>query len=160
MAFIRDRETSNAADPDPTHQGQAMARLLDEVPGPKTIIVDTPSSVYNVPACISRHVADVRPCETDRRRAFGANPGVVERTAAEATGSALIDLSPRICPWDPCPVVLNGMIIFRDSHHLTKTFVMSLRAELEADLVSAIQEPQGLVPSTAPPPSPAPGTSP
>jgi peptidoglycan/LPS O-acetylase OafA/YrhL len=134
VSFVGDRETSTAADPDPTHQGQAVARLLAQIPGPKAIIVDTPGSRYDVPVCISGHRADVRPCETPRRIAFGTNPGVVERVAAQLAGATLVDLGPSICPWDPCPVVLNGMIVYRDSHHLTATFAASLRDELDADL--------------------------
>jgi peptidoglycan/LPS O-acetylase OafA/YrhL len=141
VAFIGDRETSTAADPDPTHQGQAVARLLSGVPGPKAIIVDTPGSRFDVPVCISRHVADVRPCETPRAIAFGTNPGVVERVAAQALGATLIDLGPSVCPWDPCPVVLDGMIVYHDSHHLTATFAASLRDELDADLQQALSGP-------------------
>jgi peptidoglycan/LPS O-acetylase OafA/YrhL len=138
VGFIGDLETSTAADPDPIHQGQAVARLLAEIPGPKAIIVDTPGSRYDVPVCISRHVADVRPCETGRSVAFGASPGVVESVAAHISGATLIDLGTRVCPWDPCPVVLDGMIVYRDSHHLTATFAASLRPELDAELQRAL----------------------
>ena len=134
VAFVGDRETSNATDPDPAHQGEAMAHLLGRIPGEQVIVVDTPGSVYNVPACLSRNVGDVRPCETARKTAFGVNPGEVERIAAEATGATLVDFSDRICPWDPCPVVLDGMIVYRDSHHLTATFASTFSAALEAAL--------------------------
>jgi len=56
-------------------------------------------------------------------------------------GASLIDLSDAICPWDSCPVVLNGMIIFRDNHHLTATFAASLADRFAATL-----------PDLAPPP--------
>jgi len=131
VSVIRDGETSSAADPDPVHQGEAMARLLEQLPGRIAIIVDTPNSRFDVPACVSRHRSDVRPCETARSTALGPDPGVVERTAAEASGATLIDLTPRICPGDRCPVVLRGMIVYRDSHHLTATFARSLSAEIE-----------------------------
>jgi hypothetical protein len=131
VSVIRDGETSSAADPDPVHQGEAMARLLEQLPGRLAIIVDTPNSRFDVPACVSRHRSDVRPCETARSTALGPDPGVVERTAAEATGATLIDLTPLICPGDRCPVVLRGMLVYRDSHHLTATFARSLSAEIE-----------------------------
>jgi peptidoglycan/LPS O-acetylase OafA/YrhL len=131
LSVIRDGETSSATDPDPVHQGKAMARLLEQLPGRIAIIVDTPNSRFDVPACVSRHRSDVRSCETARSTALGPDPGVVERTAAEATGATLIDLTPLICPGDRCPVVLRGMIVYRDSHHLTATFARSLSAEIE-----------------------------
>ncbi len=138
VTFVRDRETSTASDPDPVHQGLALATLLNQVPGKKAIIVDTPSSQYDVPACISRHRSDLRPCQTVKATAVGPYPGIVEATGASVTGATLIDLTPLICPWDQCPVVLNGMIIYRDSHHLTATFSASLANPLAAALVGAL----------------------
>ena len=136
---IRDKVTSTAADPDPVHQGQAMARLVGQLPGAKAIMVDSPVSKYNVPACLSGHRSDVRPCQTSRSRALGAYSGVPETTAATALGATLIDLTPLTCPGDPCPVVKDGMIVYRDSWHLTATFVMSLRGALEQALLPAIK---------------------
>jgi hypothetical protein len=133
-ASIRDLVTTNASDSDPVHQGEAMARLLKQVPGAKAIIVDTPISMYNVPSCLSSHRSDVRPCETPRSRALGSSPGIVETTAAAALGATLIDVTPLMCPGDPCPVVIDGMIVYRDNQHMTATFAGSLRARLEAGL--------------------------
>ncbi len=139
VAFIGDRESSDAADPDPIRQGEASARLLSRVPGAKAIFVDTPRSKYNVPYCLSRHRDDVRECETRRARAFGKDPGIVERTAAQLLGATLVDVNPLMCPGDPCPVVLNRMIVYRDSHHMTATFAASLRPLIEPALVAALQ---------------------
>jgi peptidoglycan/LPS O-acetylase OafA/YrhL len=136
-ASIRDRVTSDATDKDQVHQGEAMARLLNQVPGAKAIIVDTPISKYNVPTCLSSHRSDVRPCETTRSFALGPSPGIVEATAATALGATLIDMTPLLCPGDPCPVVINGMIVYRDNQHMTATFAASLRANLEASLPPA-----------------------
>ena len=112
-----------------------MAKLLNEVPGAKAIIVDTPISKYNVPSCLSAHRSDVRPCETVRSFALGTSPGVVETTAATALGAPLIDVTSLMCPPGPtCPVVINGMIVYRDNQHMTATFAASLRPNLEAAL--------------------------
>jgi peptidoglycan/LPS O-acetylase OafA/YrhL len=132
VASIRDGVTSDAKDRDQVHQGEAMARLLEQVPGPKAIIVDTPTSRYNVPYCLSSHRSDVRACETARSRALGPTPGTVERTAAAALGASLIDVTPIMCPGDPCPAVIDGIIVYRDSWHMTATFATSLQANLEA----------------------------
>ena len=135
-ASLRDLVTTNATDSDQVHQGEAMARLLQQVPGTKAIIVDTPISKYNVPSCLSSHRSDVRPCETPLSFALGPSPGIVETTAAAALGATLIDMTPLICPGpgDTCPVVIDGMIVYRDNQHMTATFAASLRATLEADL--------------------------
>ena len=131
-ASIRDRVTTDATDPDQVHQGQAMARLLQQVPGAKALIVDTPISKYNVPSCLSSNRSDVRPCETTRSFALGPSPGVVEKTAADILGATLIDMTPLICPaGDTCPVVIDGMIVYRDSQHMTATFAASMWGSID-----------------------------
>jgi hypothetical protein len=134
VAVTRALKPIEAADNDPRRQGEAMARLLRRIPGRIAILVDTPQSRYDVPSCLSRNLADTTRCETSRRAAFGWRHLLLERTAAEASGAAMVDLSHRICPRDPCPVVLDGMIVYRDSHHLTATFATSLAGDLEAAL--------------------------
>lgn len=134
VAVTRALKPIDAADNDPGRQGEALARLLRRIPGRIAILVDTPQSRYDVPACLSRNLADTRLCETGRRAAFGWRHLILERTAAQASGASIVDLSHPICPRDPCPVVLDGMIVYRDSHHLTATFATSLAPVLEAAL--------------------------
>jgi len=91
------------------------------------ILADTPISRYDVPSCLSGHLRDVRDCATDRAYAFGSKPNVREQVAAERSGAAFVDLSDVICPGDgACPAVLDGMIVYRDDHHLTATFSAAL----------------------------------
>jgi peptidoglycan/LPS O-acetylase OafA/YrhL len=116
----------NAADNDPERQGELLAQTIARVPGKVAILVDTPRFPFDVPGCISAHMADVRACEVSRATAFLTRHRIVERTAARISGATLIDLSDAVCPWDSCPVVLNGMIVYRDNHHLTATFALAM----------------------------------
>jgi peptidoglycan/LPS O-acetylase OafA/YrhL len=134
VSVTRGMEPTIDADNDPTRQGTAMGPMFDGVPGRLAIIVDTPQSRYDVPACISSHVDDVRACQTPRGEAFNWRYLKLERAAAKATGGTIVDLSDDICPYDSCPVLLDGMIIYRDSHHLTATFAASLAGPLESAL--------------------------
>lgn len=126
--------TQIRADSDPTRQGEAMARLLDQVPGAIAILGDTPASKVDVPVCLSQHLDDITRCATPRLWAFGRQQLVRERAAAKASNATLIDLSDSICPGDPCQAVVRNMIVQRDDHHLTATFAVSLAAQLEAAL--------------------------
>ncbi len=134
VSVARSMQATNDRDNDPTRQGQAMAPLFEGVTGKLAIIVDTPQSKYDVPACISDHRQDVRRCETKRDGAFNWRYLKLERAAAKATGGTIVDLSDRICPWDSCPVVLDDMIVYRDSHHLSATFARSLAPAMAAQL--------------------------
>jgi peptidoglycan/LPS O-acetylase OafA/YrhL len=116
-----------AGDDDATRQGEAMARLIRQLPGRIVLLADTPISRYDVPACLSRNLKDIRRCASDRAYALGAKPHARERVAARLTGAALVDLSDVICPGKgKCPAVVDGMIVYRDDHHLTATFAASL----------------------------------
>ena len=124
----------NKIDEDPTRQGEAMARLLLQIPGRIAILADTPASNFDVPVCLSRHPGDITRCATSRVAAFGRQHLIRERTAAQAANATLVDLSDAICPGDPCQPVIRDMIVYRDDHHLTATFAASLAGLLEAAL--------------------------
>ena len=126
--------TVNKVDEDPTRQGEAMARLLLQIPGRVAILADTPAAATDVPVCLSAHVQDITACATSRVAAFGNQHLIRERAAAKASGATLIDLSAAVCPGDPCQPVVRGMIVYRDDHHLTATFAASLAAILESRL--------------------------
>jgi hypothetical protein len=121
-------------DADPYRQGEALARLLTQIPGEQAILVDTPTLSFDVPACLSSHVDDMRPCLTPRGTAFGPDHGTLERTAAAASGAHVIDLSDALCPADPCPVVMGRFLMYRDAQHLTATFSSAFAATLERAL--------------------------
>ncbi len=124
----------NKIDEDPTRQGEAMARLLVQIPGQVAILADTPAAGSDVPVCLSAHLQDITRCATSRLAAFGRQHLIRERAAAKAANATLIDLSDAICPGDPCQPVVRGMIVYRDDHHLTATFAMSLAGLLESRL--------------------------
>ena len=121
-------------DDDPELQGEAVARLIRRIPGAVAIIVDTPRSDHDVPACLAQHPKAIERCTTTRSAAFGWRHRLREAEAARLTGATLVDLSAVTCPTDPCPPVVGSMLIYRDHHHLTATFVKSLVDELGAAL--------------------------
>ena len=113
-------------DDDPELQGAAVARLIKRVPGKVAIIVDTPRSDHDVPACLAQNCKAIERCTTTRSAAFGWRHRRREAEAARLAGATLIDLSSVVCPTDPCPPVVGSMLVYRDHHHLTATFARSL----------------------------------
>ncbi len=127
VAAARGMHVTQPAHDNPTLQGEAMARLLRDVPGRIAILVDTPQTRVDPNACVSRNLDDVSRCETGPVEAFGWRRGKLEPRAAELLDATLVDMSGFICPRDErCPMVLNGMLVYRDGHHLTATFAASL----------------------------------
>ena len=146
VSVARSMQATNDRDNDPTRQGEAMAPLFEGVTGKIAIIVDTPQSKYDVPACISDHRDDVRRCETARDGAFNWRFMKLERAAAKATGGTIVDLSNDICPATSCPVVIDKTIVYRDAHHLTATFARSLAPLMAEQLPDAVGVGGGLLP--------------
>ena len=118
-------------------RGAAMARMVRRLPGRTAIIVDTPYAGRDIPACLSAHPDDIRRCAIARATAFTGGLGKVERAAAEATDSVLVDLTGSFCPVKgPCDAVVDNHIVYRDQGHITATFARS-----QAPLFAAILKP-------------------
>ncbi len=123
-----------AEDRNVDRQAQAIARAVGRVPGRVLIMVDTPRTTVDIPGCIAANPADVRPCAISRAEGFTSLFGLREAKAAAISGAGLIDLIPSVCPAMACQVVRDGMILYRDNHHLTATFSRSLAPALGAAL--------------------------
>jgi peptidoglycan/LPS O-acetylase OafA/YrhL len=121
------------ADKNVTRQGRAIGRAIAGLPGQVLVMIDTARTNTDVPGCLAEHPADIRPCALPRA-AFEDSFGVREAIAAEAAGAGTLDLISSICPAIPCQVVRNGMIVYRDNHHLTATFSAALAPDLDAAL--------------------------
>ena len=131
---LRDADDTVAA------KGAAVGRMIERLPGRTMLIVDTPYAKIDVPGCLSAHRNDVDACSIPAWVAFTDRLGDVEAVAAKASGAGLIDLTSRICLGRPCPVVVNGMIVFRDHSHLTATFSRSLAPALGAAIADLIPD--------------------
>ncbi|HEX6867601.1 MAG TPA: SGNH hydrolase domain-containing protein, partial [Candidatus Limnocylindrales bacterium] len=127
-------------DSEPERQGAALARLIERIDAPVGIIVDTPRSEADAPACLASHPDAIERCTTTRTAAFGWRHLRRESEAARLTGADIIDLSDAVCPVDPCPLVVGDLLVYRDHHHLTATFSASLADALD----DALQASDGL----------------
>ena len=114
-----------------------MARLIERIDAPVGIVVDTPRSEADAPACLASHPDAIERCTTTRTAAFGWRHLRRETEAARLTGADIIDLSDAACPVDPCPLVVGNVLVYRDNHHLTATFSASLAGALERALMGS-----------------------
>jgi peptidoglycan/LPS O-acetylase OafA/YrhL len=127
-----------ARDGEPERQGKALAGFIERIPGRVAILVDTPRSDHDVPACLARHPRGIEACTTTKRAAVGWRHRRREVEARRITGAPLIDLTKAICPTDPCPPVIGKRMVYRDHHHLTATFAASLAADLDAAIAKVM----------------------
>jgi len=128
----------SASDDTVAAKGAAVGKMLARIPGRVAILVDTPYGGRDIPGCLSEHPAHVEACAIPRSIAFTDHLGGLETVAAKASGAARIDLTKRICIGDPCAVVVNDMIVYRDIGHLTATFARSLAPALDAAIARVL----------------------
>jgi peptidoglycan/LPS O-acetylase OafA/YrhL len=123
----------------PYAQGDGIARMLERVPGKPVVIADVPYPGQDVPECLARNRQDIRPCAAPARNKNAGGSPARERQAASASGGVMLDFHDLICRGnDRCLPVRNGVIIWRDHHHLTATFARSLAPALDRALQKVV----------------------
>lgn len=89
------------------------------------VIRDTPWAPSDVPTCVSEHVERPHRCDFSLDADTAARDRLLYEEEARAGGASVEfwDATRAVCPTDPCSVVAgDGVIIYRDSHHLTQTY--------------------------------------
>jgi peptidoglycan/LPS O-acetylase OafA/YrhL len=116
-----------------TADAQAAALLetwsdLTDVGLPLMVIRDTPAFKVDMAECVSANRERLSTCAQPRQSALAW--GVPQQRAAAALPAVhLADLNDKICPFELCPAVIDGMLVYRDAHHLTATYARRLAPE-------------------------------
>ncbi|MFN8629974.1 MAG: SGNH hydrolase domain-containing protein [Chloroflexota bacterium] len=142
----------------------AFARMINRLHAKQKLILgDVPwPGGQDVVACLRMHRVNYGRCAIPNW-ASSLNYGVLERGAARITGAARIDIVR--AGWcntssRSCPVVVRGMITYRDRHHLTATFSRSMGPVLNSELRRILPRlPDGTAPTPSPTPTPEPSAS-
>jgi len=116
---------------------QALGRTLGQLAklsGQVVLIGATPRPSVDPPVCLSAHLDDALACATPMSAAIDAGTLAAERAVTGAAGVTMIDPTGWVCPFEPCPVVIGRVLVYRDTHHLTATFSAALAPYLAARL--------------------------
>jgi hypothetical protein len=108
------------------------------------LIRDTPEFPFDVTSCIARSVRHswypARAC--DMPRAVVLDPAIYAAEKAAAAGLPdveFIDLTDQLCPAAICRATLNGLVMYRDTHHLAGTAATAnLTSTLEPRMAEAL----------------------
>jgi hypothetical protein len=92
----------------------------------------------DVPRCLAR-ARYLSRCTTRRSRALDPDHDRAERDATLAEGGMFVSLNEQVCPYDPCPVVVNELLIWRDWGHLTATYARQLAPSLREPILDALR---------------------
>ena len=99
-----------------------------------TVILDTPRPSFDVPECIAEHEDNLTECAADRSEAMNSSGYEGMLSAAEAAEVDTVDMSDALCSSEACAPVVGGVIVWRDSHHITATYAETLARSLEREL--------------------------
>jgi len=103
--------------------------------GLRTVVLrNSPHPGIDIAECASKHADRLSACAVDRQPALsGVGPGQVT-AAAGLTNVHLVDLNDAICPTDQCSAVIGNVLVYRDTNHLTATYVRTLTPRLNTEL--------------------------
>jgi hypothetical protein len=101
--------------------------------GPHTVVIrDNPTSIEDVPSCVSEDIQHLGRCAFPRRKEWDREYDV--RAAKASPETHLVDFIGDICPGEVCRAVIGNALVYRDKDHLTATFARTLEPMLESDL--------------------------
>ncbi|GIJ39062.1 acyltransferase family protein [Micromonospora andamanensis] len=107
--------------------------------GVKVVVIrDIPYQDMDVPDCVSQHTRRLTRCTTPRHEALSRSEPQVQ-AASGAPGVHLIDLNDAICPTDRCAAVIGGVLVYRDTSHLTATYARTLASRLRDKLAEVLE---------------------
>lgn len=118
-----------------------MTRSLAELPAGSIALVleDTPLPLtFDVPACLQAHLSSIAACERTKATWINAPHAAAEQATAESSGARFGSLNDEVCPYDPCGVIFDELLAYRDNSHLTATFSKSLAPSMGALLDSLL----------------------
>jgi hypothetical protein len=128
-----DGQIADRADVPALWQSGTAALLADlsKVADKVVLVRDTPWAAGDVPDCLSAHLTTPSACAfpRDKRSHLDTTLAAAEKAATAKAGASVrvVDPTTLVCPRSTCAVVTSkGVIVYRDGHHMTRTFSTSL----------------------------------
>ncbi|MFJ3218868.1 acyltransferase family protein [Kitasatospora sp. NPDC086801] len=120
---------------------QGWTRTLDRlaaVGAPLAYLGDTPMPGKDIPTCLAASDGRSDACFFPRDTAFEPDP-MLDGGLAARYGVRTLDLGPLLCPGSgpDCPAVLEGVVLYRDTGHITDTLARVLAPRLDKGLLEA-----------------------
>lgn len=98
-------------------------------------IIDTPRPGTRTYArdCVAEHPTDLVSCGAPATKAFEAND-TTRAAAAREPRVDVLDFSDQFCADGFCPAVIGNVLVYRDKHHVSDTYIRTLAPVFDARL--------------------------
>jgi peptidoglycan/LPS O-acetylase OafA/YrhL len=95
-----------------------------------------PAQELHVPDCVAANEEALHECEFDREssREFEGTNGALEAAAAQVEGVRFESLVDEFCTEDVCPPVVGSVLVYRDTNHVSATYMKTLAGPLSRAL--------------------------
>ena len=113
-----------ANDESTAHNYEAgMRDLIESLPSSSTVavIADTPKFPGDPMSCLSGAVNEPSTCSVAREQGLASLLRAVDERLVQEYELTLLDFTDYVCA-ETCPLVQGNMLVFKDSHHLSKSF--------------------------------------
>jgi peptidoglycan/LPS O-acetylase OafA/YrhL len=110
----------------------ALARLRAAA-GRVAVLTDVPRPPEDIPSCVSGAMRQLRRCAFARGPAL-ANAFAIRDAAARVPGIETVDATDHFCLPDLCPAVVGDVLVYRNSGHITASYMKTLGPWLERRL--------------------------
>jgi peptidoglycan/LPS O-acetylase OafA/YrhL len=92
-----------------------------------------------IPKCLMWNGEKSPHCWKSRHITLDGQTDNLVSAAQGMQGVGVINLTEYMCTKDQCPPVIGNVVVYRDSHHLTETFVTTLVPYLEKELLRVMK---------------------
>lgn len=101
------------------------------------VIRDTPKPSDRLVTCVTESYDHPEGCAKPRDKAFDDRDRV---TAAleQAPGVRSVEFTDRFCDAESCPAVIGNVLVYRDGHHVSRTYMRTLVDDLREALPKAL----------------------
>jgi hypothetical protein len=89
------------------------------------VLTDPPRPPLDVPDCVSGAMKELRRCAFPRRAAVAAATAI-DAAVRRVKGITTIDPTSRYCLPEVCPAVIGDVLVYRNSGHVTASFIETL----------------------------------
>lgn len=124
----------------------ALARRVTGAGVPVLAIRDTPrfdaSPVKSGPDCVATHVKDYSGCTVRQDANFDATPPT-DAIKDSLPGVTFLDFTPYFCQNGTCPAVIGNVVAYKDSNHVTSTYLKTLTPAVADTVFAATGWPRG-----------------
>jgi peptidoglycan/LPS O-acetylase OafA/YrhL len=108
---------------------QAGSRVL--------VIRDTPQASERVVTCVTENYGQPEKCAKSRSQALDER-GAVPAALEQAPGVRSVEFWDRFCDDETCPAVIGNTLVYRDLHHVSRTYMRTLVGDLREALPKSL----------------------